>query len=223
MIDRRSLLTGTACLMVSGCKTPRDETVTSTLQKARPLANRHGLVELRTLDPTIRLDIRYATANNFTGQILYPQARAFLQEAAALAVRTAHRALAQHGLGLTIFDGYRPRRITQLMWDVTPRSKRNYVANPKDGSRHNRGCAVDLTMHRLSDGTQVVMPSDYDEFTARAHHDFMTAPADARANRALLRDTMQAHGFFAMANEWWHYDFKDWRGYPLLDIGFEAL
>ncbi len=181
------------------------------------------LVELITLDPAFKLDIRYATANNFTGRILYPQARALLRKEAAQALLAALTELKAAGYGLLIYDGYRPFRITKLMWDVTPRAKRNYVANPKDGSRHNRGCAVDLTLYDLKSGQPMLMPSGYDEFSARAHHDFMDAPPEAIANRTLLRDTMQAHGFYAMGNEWWHYDFKDWKRYPLLDVDFEDL
>ena len=109
------------------------------------------------------------------------------------------------------------------MWDVTPRKNRNYVANPKQGSRHNRGCAVDLTLHDLKTGKPVAMPSAYDEFSPRAHLDFTDASAQALRNRTTLVDLMQAHGFFAMSNEWWHFDYQDWKMYPILDIPFEGL
>jgi D-alanyl-D-alanine dipeptidase len=146
-----------------------------------------------------------------------------LRKEAADALVMAHRAAAKDGFGLTIFDGYRPFRISQLMWDVTPRKHRNYVANPKQGSRHNRGCAVDLTLHDLKTGLSVEMPSAYDEFTKRAHLDFTDAPAAALHHRTYLVDVMQAHGFYAMANEWWHFDFRDWKQFPLLDVPFEVL
>lgn len=186
-------------------------------------ASATGLVELIKLDPTIKLDIHYATAENFTGRVLYPQARVFLQEVAANALVAVHRSLRAQGYGLTIFDGYRPAHVTQLMWDVTPRSKRDYVANPKDGSRHNRGCAVDVTLHDLKTGRQVEMPSAYDDFSARAHQDYMGGSAEATANRARLREAMQAHGFYAMSNEWWHFDHKDWREYPVLNVEFAEI
>lgn len=183
-----------------------------------------GLVELTALDPTIRLDIRYATANNFTGQRLYAQPRAFLVKPAAEALIRAHRAAKAQGFGLTVYDAYRPWRVTKALWDATPPGpKRNYVANPKRGSKHNRGCAVDLTLHDLKSGAQVVMPSGYDEFTPHAHRNFAGAPAQAIANRDLLGALMQAQGFRGASNEWWHFDFSGWQDYPLLDVPFEEL
>ena len=110
------------------------------------------LVELRTLDPTIKLDIRYATPNNVAGRAVYSQARAFLQRPAATALVLAHRALAADGYGLLIFDGYRAWRVTKLFWDTTPPEKREFVADPSKGSKHNRGCAVDLSMYDLATG-----------------------------------------------------------------------
>ena len=222
-LNRRTALGGLALLPVWGCSQPAPPPDTPAIEADMAAGETHGLVDLVTLDPAFKLDIRYATANNFTGRILYPQARAFLRREAAQALLGALGELKAAGFGLLIFDGYRPFRITRLMWDVTPRSKRNYVANPKDGSRHNRGCAVDLSLYVLATGKPVTMPSDFDDFSARAHHDFMQAPAEAIANRTLLRDTMQAHGFYAMGNEWWHYDFKDWKQFPLLDVGFGDL
>jgi D-alanyl-D-alanine dipeptidase len=216
-------LGGLALLPLWGCSPPAPQPRrTAPIEGAAP-GTAHDLVELIKLDPAFKLDIRYATPNNFTGRVLYPQVRAFLRKEAAQALLAALIELKAAGYGLLIYDGYRPFRITQLMWDVTPRAKRNYVANPKDGSRHNRGCAVDLTLYELKTGQPLLMPSGYDEFSPRAHHDFMGAPPEAIANRTLLRETMQAHGFYAMSNEWWHYDFMDWKQYPLLDVGFEDL
>ena len=222
-MNRRSALGGLALLPLWGCSPPAPQPRgTKPVGVSQPRSS-HDLVELITLDRAFRLDIRYATPNNFTGRILYPQARAFLRKEAAQALLSALTELKAAGYGLLIYDGYRPFRITKLMWDVTPRAKRNYVANPKDGSRHNRGCAVDLTLYDLKTGQPLLMPSGYDDFSARAHHDFMDAPPEASAHRTVLRETMQAHGFYAMSNEWWHYDFKDWKQYPLLDVGFEEL
>ncbi len=182
------------------------------------------LVELTQLDPGIRLDIRYATTNNFTGRILYDQPRAFLVQPAAKALASAHKAAAAEGYGLTIFDAYRPWRITKALWDATPPGpQRNYVANPKKGSKHNRGCAVDLSLHRLDSGALVEMPSGYDEFSQRAHRDFMAASPEAIANRARLERWMEAEGFRGISNEWWHFDFIGWEAFPILDIAFDAI
>jgi zinc D-Ala-D-Ala dipeptidase len=183
-----------------------------------------GLVELNRLDPTIRLDIRYATTDNFTGRRLYAQPRAFLVEPAAKALIAAHKALNADGFGLTIFDAYRPWRVTKALWDATPPGpKRNFVANPKRGSKHNRGCAVDLTLHHRDSGALVTMPSGYDEFTHRADRRFTGAPAEALHHRAVLEQAMQAQSFRGASNEWWHFDFNGWADYPLLDLPFEDL
>ena len=187
-------------------------------------AGQGELFELTRLDPSIRLDIRYATANNFTGRTLYDQPRAFLVQPAAKALARAHKAAAAEGYGLTIFDAYRPWRITKALWDATPPGQqRNYVANPKKGSKHNRGCAVDLSLHRLDTGALVEMPSGYDEFTERAHRDFMAASPEAIANRARLEGWMEAEGFRGISNEWWHFDFNGWEDFPILDIAFEEI
>jgi zinc D-Ala-D-Ala dipeptidase len=223
-IDRRAVVAGFATLPLLGC----DARTAQVKQETRPSldepAVRNGLIELTTLDPTIRLDIRYATANNFTGRQLYSQPRAFLVTPAAQALLVAHRAAQREGYGLTIYDAYRPWRVTKALWDATsPGPKRNYVANPKRGSKHNRGCAVDLTLHHLADGAEVAMPSGYDEFTQRAHRNFADAPAAALQHRALLERAMEAAGFRGASNEWWHFDFIGWQEYPVLDIPFEDL
>jgi zinc D-Ala-D-Ala dipeptidase len=182
------------------------------------------LVELTTLDASIKLDIRYATTNNFTGMVLYNQPRAFLVRAAADALIRAQLRARGDGFGLTIFDGYRPLSVTKKLWDATPPGpKRNYVANPKKGSRHNRGCAVDLSLHDLKTGALVEMPSGYDDFSSRAHRDFMEATPAAIANRARLESYMQAEGFRGMSNEWWHFDYRGWENFPILNIPFTKI
>jgi D-alanyl-D-alanine dipeptidase len=181
------------------------------------------LVELVKLDPTIKLDIRYATTNNFTGKRVYPEARAFLQRPAAEALVAAHRELAKHGYGLLIHDGYRPWSITKVFWEVTPPHLREFVADPAQGSKHNRGAAVDLTMYELKSGKAVEMPSAYDEFSPRAYPNYDGGPANARARRDLLRAAMERHGFTVEPNEWWHFNYKDWRDYPILDIAFSEI
>jgi D-alanyl-D-alanine dipeptidase len=181
------------------------------------------LVEIRALDPGIHLDIRYATANNFVGRPVYKEARAFLQRPAAEALVRAHRALAAQGYGIVVFDGYRPWSVTKLFWDVTPEDKKEFVADPSQGSRHNRGCAVDLSLYELASGREVEMPSGYDEMTERAYPDYAGGSAEARARRAILRAAMEAEGFTVYASEWWHYDYKDWAQYPILDVPFSRL
>lgn len=184
---------------------------------------RPDLVELVGLDRTIKLDIRYATANNLAGRPVYDEARAFLQRPAAEALVRAHRALRPDGFGLLVFDGYRPWRVTKLFWDVTPPDKREFVANPAEGSKHNRGCAVDLTLYDVRTGAEVQMPSVYDEMSERAYPSYTGGSADARARRDRLRRAMEAEGFTVEPNEWWHFNFKDWKHYPILDIPFSAI
>lgn len=188
-----------------------------------PEAREAHLLELVKLDPTIKLDIRYARTDNFVGKKVYPEARAFLQRPAAEAVVRVHRNLKKQGLGLVIYDGYRPWSITKLFWEVTPEDKRKFVANPKTGSRHNRGCAVDLSMYDLKTGKQVPMPSDFDEFTERASPDYSGGTPEETRNRDLLRSLMEAEGFTVNANEWWHFDYKDWQSYDIYDIAFSEV
>ena len=181
------------------------------------------LVELVRLDSTVRLDIRYATADNFMGRAMYGEARAFLQRPAAEALLRAHRKLARQAYGLLIFDAYRPWSVTKAFWDATPPEKRTYVANPKKGSRHNRGCAVDLTLYDGKTGREVAMPSAYDDFTERAAADYPGGTPEQRRARKILRQAMEAEGFRVNAEEWWHFDYKDWREYPILDLKFGEI
>jgi D-alanyl-D-alanine dipeptidase len=181
------------------------------------------LVELVKLDPTIRLDIRYATENNFTGKAVYPEARAFLQRPAARGLLAAHRWLRRRGYGLVVYDAYRPWSITKLFWDITPPDKRMFVANPATGSVHNRGCAVDVGLFDLRTGREVEMPSGYDEMTERSFITYAGGTPEQRARRDLLRNAMERHGFSVYPQEWWHYDFKDYREYAIQDIPFSGI
>ena len=175
------------------------------------------LVELVALDPTIRLDVRYATSDNFMGAPFYDAPRAFLQRPAAEALVRVHRRLRALGYGLLVHDAYRPWHVTKMFWEATPPALRDFVADPATGSRHNRGAAVDLTLYELATGRAVEMPSGYDEFTRRAHAAFPGGTARQRALRALLRRAMAAEGFAVYAPEWWHFDHANWRRYPVLD------
>ncbi|GIU78874.1 MAG: D-alanyl-D-alanine dipeptidase [Bryobacteraceae bacterium] len=181
------------------------------------------LVELVSLDSTIRLDIRYATPDNFLGRPVYSEARAFLQRPAAEALVRAHRWLKTKGYGIVVFDGYRPWSVTKVFWDATPEDKKQFVADPAKGSRHNRGCAVDVSLYDLRTGRTVQMPSGYDEMTERAYPDYRGGPRKARRLRDLLRRAMEREGFAVYEHEWWHFDYKDWRRYPVLDIPFSAI
>jgi zinc D-Ala-D-Ala dipeptidase len=181
------------------------------------------LVELVSLDPSIHLDIRYATANNFLGRPVYPQARAFLQRPAAEAVARVSAAVRKAGYGLLVFDGYRPWAITKVFWDVTPQDKKKFVADPAVGSRHNRGCAVDLSLYDLATGRQVEMPSAYDEMSDRAAAAYAGGGEEARARRDFLRKAMEAEGFAVYPDEWWHYDYRDWARYRIQDISFDTI
>jgi zinc D-Ala-D-Ala dipeptidase len=181
------------------------------------------LVELIKLSRSIKLDIRYATDNNFVGRKVYPEARAFLQRPAAEAVVRVHKKLKEQGLGIVIFDGYRPWAITKLFWEVTPEDKRKFVANPEKGSKHNRGCAIDLSIYDRKTGKLIPMPSGYDEFTERASPDYKGGADEERANRDMLRRMMEEEGFTVNPNEWWHFDFKNWEDYAIYDIAFSEI
>lgn len=181
------------------------------------------LIELNKLDNTIKLDIRYARNDNFVGRPVYTEARAFLQRPAAQSLLKVHNQLKTQGLGLVIFDGYRPWSVTKLFWEVTPEAQRKFVANPVRGSRHNRGCAVDLSIYDLKTGELLPMPSDFDDFSEKAHPEYKGGTAEETKNRNLLRRLMEVAGFTVNANEWWHYDYKDWREYGVYDIAFSEI
>lgn len=181
------------------------------------------LVELIRIDPRLKLDIRYATPDNFAGQPVYSEARAFLQRPAAEALVRVHDKLRKQGYSLLIYDGYRPWSVTKHFWDITPPEKRNFVADPKDGSRHNRGAAVDLTLLDLKTGKPVQMPSEFDEFTERSAITYQGGSAESRRLRDLLRSAMESEGFLPYPDEWWHYDFQGWKEYPILNIPFSAI
>jgi D-alanyl-D-alanine dipeptidase len=171
---------------------------------------RADLVEIASLDTTIRYDIRYATTRNFMGRAMYSQVRALLQRPAAGALLRAHRA-------------YRPWRVTKQFWDATDPAQRTFVANPAKGSKHNRGCAVDCSLYELATGREVVMPTPYDDFTKAAAPDAESGTSTQRARRDFLRRTMEREGFTVEPNEWWHFDYRTWKDYPVLDVPFERL
>ena len=166
-------------------------------------------------------DVRYATTNNFMHAQLYPVARVYVRRPAAIALHEIEQELAREGLGLKIFDGYRPYRVTVRMWK--PIRNPDFVADPAKGSRHNRGAAVDLTLIDLRTGRELPMPTGYDDFTSRARQDFNDLSPEVIANRARLREVMKSHGFDPLPSEWWHFDFRGWEKFELLDLPLEKM
>ena len=181
------------------------------------------LVELVSLDSAFHLDIRYAQANNFLSTPVYTQARAFLQRPAAEALDRVQTKLQPLGYGLLIHDAYRPWYVTKIFWDATPPEGKIFVADPKKGSKHNRGCAVDLTLYDLTTSQAIQMPGLYDEMSARSFPTFPGGTSLERWHRDLLRKAMESEGFTVDGNEWWHFDYRDWKQYPILNVPFEDL
>ncbi|HEV3204949.1 MAG TPA: serine hydrolase, partial [Gemmataceae bacterium] len=181
------------------------------------------LVEVTSVDPTVKLDIRYATTNNFLSTPFYSSAKAFLQRPAVEALVRVHKKLASQGFGLLIHDGYRPWYVSKMFWEATPPKHRVFVADPEQGSRHNRGCAVDLTLYDLKTGKPVEMVGGYDEFSDRSFPDYLGGTSLQRWHRDLLRRSMEEEGFTVFEAEWWHFDYKDWKKYAILNWTFEQL
>ena len=181
------------------------------------------LVDLETLDPTIKLDIIYATSDNFLRTPFYEKPKAFLQRPAADALVRIQRKLREKGYGLLVTDAYRPWYVTKMFWDATPKDKKLFVADPARGSRHNRGCAVDVTLYSLATGQQVKMVSGIDEMTGKSKAYYMGGAALRRWHRDLLIQVMKSEGFTVYPYEWWHFDFKGWEKYPILNLSFDEL
>jgi zinc D-Ala-D-Ala dipeptidase len=201
----------------------RKEALASQPPKEKAAFRPADLVDLAKLDPRIHLEIRYATHDNFLSTPVYSSARAFLQRPAAEALLRAHRALASAGYGLLIFDAYRPWYVTRIFWDATPADKHQFVADPSKGSRHNRGCAVDLTLYDLKTGKEVEMTGVYDEMSERSYPTYKGGTAEQRARRDLLRSAMEKEGFKVFETEWWHFDYRDWEHYAIQNTPFERL
>jgi D-alanyl-D-alanine dipeptidase len=181
------------------------------------------LVELRKLDPTIKLEIRYATTNNLFGTVFYSEPRAFMQRPAAEALVRVNRKLKSMGYGVLVHDAYRPWYVTKVFWDATPDDKKKFVADPSKGSRHNRGCAVDISLYDLKTGKPVEMVSTYDETTDRAYPDYPGGTSLQRWQRDLLRKEMESEGFTVYEAEWWHFDYKDWQKYGIGNVAFDQI
>ena len=181
------------------------------------------LTELKRLVPNLLLDIRYASNNNFMGATFYQQPRAFMQRDAAVALSQVQKQMNKLGYTLLIHDAYRPWYVTKMFWEATPADMKLFVANPQNGSRHNRGCAVDLSLADLETGTPIDMGAGYDEFSTRSFPDYPVASDSQRWHRELLRDAMESAGFTIYEFEWWHFDYGEWNQYPILNIAFEEI
>jgi D-alanyl-D-alanine dipeptidase len=179
------------------------------------------LIEIKRAIPNISLDIRYATKNNFMQQVMYKQARAFARKPVVEALKKIQAELNKKGLGLKIFDGYRPYTITVAFYKKA--SDKNFVANPAKGSKHNRGCAVDLTIINLKTGKEIAMATPYDSFSAAAAANYPAVSTEVKKNREFLISIMRKNHLNVLENEWWHYDFTGWENYALMDIPFEKL
>ena len=181
----------------------------------------HELVNMKILCPTIVCDIRYATENNFTKQCIYNSPGCYLHKDAAIALKKVVDELAQEGLGIKIFDAYRPLSAQWKLWHICPDPR--YVSDPRKGGRHTRGTAVDLTLIHLHDGGELAMPTEFDCFDKRAWISYTNLPEKIIANRTKLQTIMRKHGFTTIKTEWWHFDLKDFTRYAILDIAFESM
>jgi D-alanyl-D-alanine dipeptidase len=179
------------------------------------------LVDLEKFIPGILLDIRYATTNNFTGMKIYNLARAYARKPVAVALKAAQKEFARSGVGIKIHDAYRPYKATVKFYELYKDT--TYVASPYRGSRHNRGCAIDMTIVDLKTGQELKMPTEYDSFRKEAWPTTPVADPLIRKNRDLIISVMENNGFKVNASEWWHFDFVGWKNYEVMDIDFEEL
>lgn len=179
------------------------------------------IIDLEEFINGIELDIKYASEDNFSSTKVYDSSRAFLRYPAAAALKSIQNELAESGLALKIFDAYRPYSVTVFFYDNYPDS--NYVASKWKGSRHNRACAVDLTLIYKDSGKELEMPTGYDDFSEKAHVDFMVLSEEVLQNRDILRKAMEKYGFKAYPYEWWHFDFIGWEKFPLTDLDFHQI
>ncbi len=181
---------------------------------AEAAADRSALLEIQSVVPEIRIELKYATADNFTGQIVYDFDRCLLVKEAAFRLRDVQRELEAKGLGLKVWDGFRPIAAQWKFWELVPDER--YVSDPRKGGRHTRGTAVDLTLI-TKDGVELPMPSAFDDFSEKAHRGFQGASEEAIANCKLLEEVMEKHGFIGLPTEWWHFDLAGWETYPTVE------
>ncbi|MDZ7373865.1 MAG: D-alanyl-D-alanine dipeptidase [candidate division KSB1 bacterium] len=178
------------------------------------------LVEVTSAVPGVVVDLKYATQDNFTGRVLYDTSCCFLRRGTAEKLRRVQLRLEKRGYRLKIWDGYRPLFVQKRMWELVPDPR--FVADPRVGSRHNRGAAVDVTLVDSS-GRELEMPTGFDDFSERARRDYDGCSPEAKRNRQILEDAMRAEGFVPLPSEWWHFDDADWRKYKVVDIPIREL
>jgi zinc D-Ala-D-Ala dipeptidase len=190
------------------------------IAEVQPDSNKKMVALTKYLQPLL-VDWKYASADNFTKQVLYDKPEAFVRLPAAKALQAIQAELKQKNVGLKFYDAYRPYSVTRKMWEIVPDER--YAANPAKGSGHNRGIAVDLTLVDMETGKELLMPTTFDDFSEKAHHNYMQLDPEAIANRQLLRGIMEKHGFIALETEWWHYYLPDPTKYALMDLDFKQL
>jgi len=206
---------------------PMQELISTALAAKPPKENKQfrksDLVDLTDYSDTIKLDIRYATNQNFLGEPIYASARAFMQRPAAEAISRISKKLNKLGYGILVHDAYRPWYVSKVFWDATPEDKKIFVADPNQGSRHNRGAAIDMTLYDLKTGEPIDMVAGYDEMSPRSYPHYPGGSSLQRWHRELLRTHMEADGFTIYDYEWWHFDFKGWENYEIGTKTFEEL
>jgi len=218
--------------LVSGCgqndnskhRNPYNLDLTQTIEAYNRQVSANPQMEMADIGKSVKgivLDIRYATPDNFTGEKIYESAKAFARKPVVEALQKVGDSLAFHHLGLKIYDAYRPYAATVKFFEVYPDT--NFVANPRHGSKHNRGCAVDVSLVELSSGKEIPMPTRFDDFSEKAAADFPNLPDTVLVNRKLLSGVMAHFGFVRYQAEWWHYDFSGWENYKLMDLSFGEL
>ena len=186
------------------------------------LDSNQAVIPLKKVIPELLTDWKYDSYENFTHQILYKNPVAYLRKEPAMALEKINKELKAIGLGILLFDAYRPYRVTRKMWAIVPDER--YAANPAKGSGHNRGAAVDLTLYELKTGKMLEMGTDFDHFSDTAHHDFTGLPQQTIQNRQLLKRTMMKHGFIPLSTEWWHYSWPDAaKRFPIMDLSFQQM
>lgn len=227
----QTLLTVAFLMHLAGSCTPLPKVVpqkplvvssVSEIRKHIRLDSNQAIIPLKNLLPNLITNWKYASYDNFTQKILYKAPEAYLRKEPALALEKVNKELNTIGLGILLFDAYRPYRVTKKMWSIVPDER--YAANPAKGSGHNRGAAVDLTLYDLKSGNILDMGTGFDHFSDTAHHDFTALPELVLKNRLLLKQTMMKNGFISLSTEWWHYSWPDAaKRFPLMDLSFTAM
>ena len=182
-----------------------------------------GLIDITKVIPNIEIDCVYATTRNFTGAKIYLKPICYLLKPVAKQLAKVQKELEKQGLGLHVWDAYRPLPAQKRLWDAVPVEQKKFIANPKMGGKHTRGTTVDLTIYRLSDGKLLDMGTYHDDFTKKASYDCPDISDEAKRNRKLLRDLMIKYGFEPIPHEWWHFDFHGWQNYPVLEVDFDVI